>query len=925
MINNNKSPSHAKYEGYNPPPFKRSTLATGVLLATLGATGVHAQEDSETEQLSMDMLEEVVVTGTLIRGTEVTGSQTIGLDLEQIVEVGAANTNEILASVPQISNFFNDRPEVDPRAAANLTVSRPNLRNLPRLNSSTGSVTLVLMDGHRVAPVGVQAAIVDAGIILAPTLQRVDIVTDGGSSLYGADAVAGVINFITKDEFDGVKIDLDYGSAEDMNTTGINLTAGTTWDTGSIYVAATSSKRDGLQNKDRDWAKVGTYDDDGNFVNAGESAQTTCLKPVRSVYGWFNYGAGFTDSPQAPGTGSKSAGDPTCNRYAEGTLLPEQDRDGLFLSYQQELNDKVKFGVKSYYSSQENSFFSYPLGDVAPAPFDVKTNPGSLTQAQIDDFGLTDPSTVGPGQVYNYAGGPGFSYGAHPAYQNRTQQVEMSTWGIAPELTIDMPNSWQLRNTLYYGRSNNKNLQPDSNNIKLADYVAAGQFDPLNVASADAAVLNDILNWETEKQTIHELFLARVVADGPVVELPAGQLRMAAGFEVNQDRVRTRANTGEKGSLIHRDFATASRDNTSVFGEVHIPVLETLDLSLSLRHDDYSDFGKTTNPQIGFTFTPTDWLRIYGHWGEQFNAPTTLDSLALSDGRAAGQTAAQIADADVYNEWNGQGTTTVIWQGAQRGVAPQTAESWALGFDLEPVDGLMFKVNYYEIEVSGLIGGLGVPTTQLRLDFPDKFIWNVSVEEWAEFLSLVENPEAFDGVIDPNDPNAELAYIFDRRVTNFGEAELKGFDFGVSYFHDTDFGTMDYGITGNFQTDLTLTEGGVTNDSLENSPDLTLQGKVGWSRDNVRATLTVNYTDSFDAVEDTSNQSEVDAFIVTNLFVGYDFRGGNGITDGLSLRFNIDNVFDEDPPEYRYNNINEDKISGFTIGRMFKVGVSKTF
>ncbi|WP_439133309.1 TonB-dependent receptor domain-containing protein [Pseudomaricurvus sp.] len=914
-----KNKTYTTTASYKPEKLKlkKSFRAmSGMLLATLATVGAHAQKtEGELEGIT---LEEVVVTGTLIRGTEVTGSQTIGVDAQKITEIGAVNTNEVLASVPQITNFFNDRPEVEPRASANLVVSRPNLRNMPGLNSSTSAVTLVLMDGHRIAPVGVQAAIVDADIILGNTLERVDIVTDGGSSLYGADAVAGVINFVTKDKADGVKIDLDYGAADDMNTVNVNLSAGTSWDTGSIYVAATQSNRDGLRTEDRDWAKIGTYDDDGNFVKAGESARTECLVPVRSQYGWYNYGAGWTDNPAAPGAGPKSAGDPTCDHYAQSTLLPEQERKGLFLSYQQEMNDSVQFGVKAYYSQRENTFFSYPLGSSAPGSFDVTTNPGTLTPAEIAQF--QDPNNP---NVVNYPAGAGFSYGAHPAYPDSDQEVEMSTWGVAPTLTIAMGKDWQLRNTLYYGRSYNKNVIPEVNDQRMVAAVNSGQLDPLNVASADADVINNILNWETKKETIHELFLARVVADGPVIELPAGDLRVAAGFEVAEDRVRTRFGTGNRGSLSDTDYARASRDNTSVFAEVHVPVLDNLELSASVRHDDYSDFGKTTNPQFGFSYTPTDWLRVYGHWGESFNAPTTLDTLAFSTGRAANQTVQQIQDADVYGEWNGQGTYTVPTEGTKPGVQPQTATSWALGFDMEPIEGLMIKANYYEIDFQDILGGLSVPSEQIRRDFPDKFIWHPTKDEWAQYLTEIQNPEVFDGIIDPNDPNATLAYIFDRRVTNFGEATMKGVDFGVQYVHDTSFGTMDYGITGNHQIEFELTEGGVTSDSLEFASDLTAQGSVGWSRDNVRAKLTVNYTDGFEA-DNASNQSKVDAFIVTNLFFGYEFQG-SGFTEGLSLRFNIDNVFDEDPSEYRYNDTNEDKYSSFTLGRMYKVGISKTF
>lgn len=901
-------------------PLKKSILAmSGFLLSTLAATGVLAQENAKAVQL-----EEIVVTGTLIRGTEVTGSQTIGIDTKQIVEIGAITTNEILASVPQITNFFNGRPEENPRGANAISISRPNLRNMPGFNSASGSVTLVLMDGHRIAPVGVFESAIDADIFLGNTLQTIDIVTDGGSSLYGADAVAGVINFVTHKSFDGVKLDVDYGVGDDFDTQSVNLIGGTSWDDGSIYAAVSQSKRDGLVNGDRDWAKIGNYDDvTGEFT---PHEDTTCLNPVRTEYGWFwtnSAGGLWTNSPQAPNTGAKSVGDPGCDQFAAGTLLPEQERDGLFVGYNQELNDGVDLGIKSYYSSRTNTYSAYPQGSVAPAPVNVLVNPASLTQATIDQFGLAQPVR---GQRYAYPNGAGFSYGAHPDYQHRDQEIEISTWGIAPELTIDMSNDWQLRNTLYYGRSYNNSVAPAVNDTKMATYVRGGQLNPLNVASASSDVINDILNWETESETIHELFLARAVADGSIMKMPAGDLRLAGGFEVNQDRVRTRSGTNVISGLSDTDYRTASRDNTAFFTELAVPVLDTLDLSFSVRHDDYSDFGDTTNPQVGFNFRPTEWIKIYGHWGESFNAPTALDSLATSTGRfsrAANASQVNNPNVDVFGEYDGQGLTQVILDGSAADLRPQTAESWAIGFDMEPIDSLNFSSNYYNIDFVDILGQLAVPDATVRRNNPAKFIWNVTPQEWARILEQIENPEVFDGVIDPANPNAALAYIFDRVTTNFSEAQMNGIDFAVSYTHDTNIGTMTYGFSGNYQLEFDLEQAGNTIDQLEFNPDLNAQGIVGWSRDNVRAKVTVKYTDSFKA--DAANmQSSVDSFMVTDLFVGYDFQGGNDITEGLTLRFNIDNVFDEDPPEYRrdYSNV---AWNAFTFGRVFKVGVTKSF
>lgn len=902
------------------PGFSRKktvSALSAILVSAMGASTALAQE-SATE------LEEVLITGTLIRGTEVTGSQTISLDSERISDLGAATTNEIMASIPQVANFFNSRPEEDPRGSTSISISRPNLRNMPGFNSASGSVTLLLMDGHRIAPVGVFEASIDADVFSGNSIDNIGIVTDGGSSLYGADAVAGVINFITKTEQDGVQLDVGYGSGEDFSHQNLSLSAGTSWDGGSIFATVNSSERDELLNGDRDWSGTGNYDPaTGAFTPL---TATTCINPVRTNYGWFNYGAGWTNNPQAPGTGAQSAGDPTCDQFSSSPMVPEQEQSGFFVSYKQSLTSSVDFGLKTYFSERANTYSSYPRGSVAPPPFDVAgTSPAQLDQATIDTFSLPDPASVGPGQVYLYPNGAGFSYAAHPAYQQRDQEIDMATWGIAPELTVNLSNGWQIRNTLYYGRSNNSSIRAGTNETAMASYVQSGQLNPLNVAAADNAVINDILNFESTSKTVHELFLARVVADGAIMSLPAGELRVAAGFEINEDRVRTRSVAGAIGTVNQMGDKTASRDNTAAFAELAIPVLENLDLSLSLRHDDYSDFGKTTNPQVGFSFSPNDKIRIFGHWGESFNAPTALDTLAISNGRYVRLPVAAIDNAatDVYDEYDGAGDLVVILEGSGAGLKPQTAETWALGFEITPIEGLEISANYYNIEFSDILGQLSVPDPTVRLNNPDKFIWNVSNERWASILDEIQNGDVFDGVVDPANPNASIGYVYDRVTRNFSEAELKGIDFAVSYTHDNAWGTMAYSLAGNYQSDFMLNEGGTIIDNLQYNPDLNMQANIAWSRDDVRARLTMNYTDGYKA-DGANQQTSVDSFLTTNLFLGYSFNGNNMVTENLALRFSIDNMFDEEPPEYR-RNANNLNYSAFTYGRVFKIGFTKTF
>jgi len=892
---------------------KQSVIAMSGVIAALGAPLALAQD------AGADGLEEVVVTGSLIRGTEVTGSQPITLDSVEINSLGAANTNEILATIPQVTNFFNNRTEEDPRASSSIAITRPNLRNMPGFNSASGSVTLLLMDGHRIAPVGVLESSIDADIVMGASIDRIDVVTDGGSSLYGADAVAGVINFMTKDSFEGVKIDLNGSQGDEYNAFDAAITAGTSWDDGSVMVSLSTSERDGFRANKRDWYKTGTYSEDG--FEPQTAAQ--CIQPNATQYGYYYYGAYgiWTDNPGAPGTGLQSAGGEPCDVFAQSTALQDQTRDNAFFSLQQELSDNMSFGLKAYYSSRVQSISGYPTGGDAPAPFDVTVNPADLTPEQIAEFNLPTPT---PGQSYYYPAGTSFSYGAHPAYVNKSDDIEFDTWGIAPELTVNFNNGWQLRNTLYYGASENS-MQNNGANTQLQNaLIASGDIDPNDIASASASDITTILDWSNLTQTEHSLMLIRSVADGKLMDLPGGELRMAVGFEYAEDEVDFRSGSGASGFLSNAPYSNSSRDSTSVFAELAIPVTDKLDLALAVRRDDYSDFGETTNPSIGFNFRATDWLTFFGKWNESFNAPTALDGLSVYTGRYANQTESDVLSADVRDEWDGTGSVVVILDGVLPGLEPQTAESWAFGFEAQPAEGLRLSVNYYNIEFNDILGQLGVPSPATRLAFPEKHIWNPSVGLWSDLLAGMANPNFGDGVIDPADPS-EITYIYDRRTSNFSQAEMDGIDFSLSYQHLlSSGGMMTYGIAGNKQLGFDLTQGVETTDQLAYNSDMNVQGLIGFEQGGFSSRITLRYTDSSDADPGAYNQGSVDGFLTTNLVLGYNFEDGEGIYEGLTLRLNIDNVFDEDPPEYRLG-IPNLAFRNFTLGRVFKVGISKTF
>ncbi len=290
-----------------------SFLVAGVSLISLAhmapamAQDAPANEEATEEEVDGD----IVVTGTLIRGTEVVGAQTISVTAADITAQAASSTNELLSAVPQISSF-GGRFEGDPRgiAGSGRSIARPNLRNLPSSDSTSGALTLLLANGMRMTPVGVNQAAVDPDLLPAAVIVGVDVVTDGGSSLYGADAVAGVINFRTLPKFEGIKVDGNYGfgtTLKSYKTWDGAITAGQSWNSGNAYVSVSHSNRSEVLNGDTSWSNGIVY----NAAGVARTTFTQCDAPQQTVTRWGRFSpsaTGFTSNPLFAGAGPASLG-----------------------------------------------------------------------------------------------------------------------------------------------------------------------------------------------------------------------------------------------------------------------------------------------------------------------------------------------------------------------------------------------------------------------------------------------------------------------------------------------------------------------------------------------------------------------------------------------------------------------------------------
>ncbi|UPT61477.1 MAG: TonB-dependent receptor plug domain-containing protein [Hyphomonadaceae bacterium JAD_PAG50586_4] len=312
-----------------------SLVAAMLLLAgpALAQNANAPQGDAQAAEASEE--EDIVVTGTSIRGVPPTGSNLISVTREDIEAHGGANTPDLSASIPQLSSF-NTAPQTSAGTGPGLGSFAPALRGLP------ASATLPLMNGHRLVGAGVQVTNPDYPLIPNLAVERIEVVADGSSAIYGSDAVAGVVNFITRRNFSGAEISASYGVADDYYSGHIGGVFGRDWGSGSILAAYQYTENDNITGAERDY-RVLDYSPWGG-VDARPSA---CAEPnvyVGSPY--FDPAPSYaydstTDTFGAAGTRNR------CDSAAGADIFPSSDIHAVFVSAQQDLTDNVTLWERS--------------------------------------------------------------------------------------------------------------------------------------------------------------------------------------------------------------------------------------------------------------------------------------------------------------------------------------------------------------------------------------------------------------------------------------------------------------------------------------------------------------------------------------------------------------------------------------------------
>ncbi len=791
------------------------------ILAALSATPAFAQREGGDDT---QLLEVVEVTGSRIKKAEIEGQSPVQVITAADIEAtGLGSIGDIIQRISVSGSSLNTKfnsagnfgfpPDGGGVGSGSTTVS---LRNLGAKR------TLILVDGLRwvseSSASGVSAA-VDLNTLPASAVDRIEILTDGASSLYGSDAIAGVVNIITKKKQDGGSARLYYGdySKGDGSTTQGNVSLGASGERFDFFADISYYKQDGISS---DVWEQSRFPVPGTGIDNGSSATPTgrfVFAPAdpNETYGGLcpiDGGASFCNLAGNGTSGTPTIADfhpwvgsgPNSDRFnfaPYNLLLTPSERKSLFVQGNYRITDYINWNIKGTYTQRES------VNQAAPEPIFLGSEAGTYGLGDFVAIDATNPynpfgMTIGPDGTLvarrPVEGGP-------RVFRQEVDTRYFST-GLNGDFGIGERNFfWDVN----YINAENKANQTVTGTYNIAHIQRAlgpvaectAPCVPLNLFGGPGTITREMLDYIlfTENDRSQQKLSAWTAnLSGDLLNLPAGALSFAGGFEHrNQSGYYTPdaiVTAGESNGVP----SGPTRGDYSVdeyYLELNAPLLadiaavKRLDLSIASRYSDYSNFGGTTNNKFGLRWQVNDDLTLRSTWAEGFRAPSIGElygtfsrfDATIQDpcNNATGQTGANCATLGVPDPANFEQANTQISvvTGGNPNLRPEESTSFTMGAVYSPSWGentawsqkLDFELTYYRISIDDAIQASDAQTQLNRC---------------VETL----DPVYCDDIGRSSGGNINR---FDNTLFNLGQVETKGYDVGVSWLgNETGIGTF---------------------------------------------------------------------------------------------------------------------------------------
>lgn len=962
------------------------SLVLGASHQALAQSEAPTSASAENQSSTNDVVEEIVVTGSSLRGAPPVGTNVIVLGVEALEDNGVQTVQQLLQTVPQIWGMnAAGQGTFASFDASGLAV--PQIHGIGGANSSS---TLVVIDGHRFPLMGVRRNLADPNFIPPNAIQQVEILPEGASSIYGSDAVAGVINFITHKKYEGAGFNVQKGFGDSYDTWAASASLGHRWDDGGVAVFYNYSDRGDLLGAARPLTLADQTARGGrNFGNF--NCGPTTFQPTGSSQIYL--------FPYATGMSNAQAGAP-CEQSSVTAMIPEEERHSLMVKADRRISDKLNITGDIVYSDRTGSQQT-TVGNVTGTVF----GPGSGMGDQINPFFVVPTGTAATSGTVRFNGDELFPGGAEVASGHEIFYVH-------GDLEYDITDNWSLNAFFVSGMAISSETRtgelcgacvllslngttngngtlglpaiPDSDvfvsNLPLTVDNAVDLWNPRASNLTSASVLQQLTDSRSFQKVRQEMQQFNLMTNGSLFSMPAGDLRVALGVDLVKMSVDSEVaepnNTGPSSVSSSYNAYLYERTVKSVFAEVLIPVISAdmdipfvrrLEFNLSGRYDHYDEFGGLTNPKYAFNWEVYEGLKIRGNYAESFVAPQFStygpDKLTGIDGRSVDSffgprngildvpldrypEARTIPGCDTPGQVTCRMGTAGIpgmqIDGANPDVGPATGENWAIGFDFIPpsIEGLSASFTFWSTD---LIGAAGSPPLGIVIN---STLFHDLLQIYPDGATPAEI-ESFRGDRRQRAPLASGPMYFGLDFLNYNvyTVYVEGIDFDVHYQHDFSWGMLRGGVAGTHKTrfDQTVGNGEPVFSVLNNNrfigtfPTIETEMRFDISAiaGPIKATAFANYTAGYTFW----GSSAINPVTLDN---GIPSGGGDAVssytTVGLNLQYNlsdllpgettafmdVDNLFDTYPPFVNFSN-GYDNYTSFPMGRVITVGLRMDF
>ncbi|WP_242776837.1 TonB-dependent receptor [Sphingopyxis sp. YF1] len=904
--------------------------------------------------------EAIVVTGSRIARPDVESNSPVNvISQDEIKYSSTVETEQLLNALPQAvagagaqSNSGNGSATV-------------NLRNLGTVR------TLVLQNGRRIVGAS-QDGVVDLNMIPTSLISRVEVVTGGASAVYGSDAMAGVVNFVTKDDFEGFEIGGSYGISDegDAERYNIDLTVGGNFadGRGNMVFHGSYYDRSMVKGSARDHATVFLADAivDGKPVlvpsGNGVTPQGTIFSPslvgLKDPYGNTIGTAGIFFAPE--GWRAYKTSDGFNDRPYTNLQMPMQRWQGSVIGHYDVTDNVTAFWEGSYVHSKINSTLgAVPMSSSGFIPgfqLDLR-NP--YLDPTLRDFLSVNMDADGNNLVPVNINRRLLDGGSRTSDQ--TRDFYRFVVGLKGDLTDRL--KWEV----FYNQGQTKVTDVQGGGV-LIDNFANGFLtnpnDPYKCASADpkCVVLNpfglnsltpEMMNYIytdlTNITTIRQKQLGASLT-GSLFSLPAGDVGISIGAEYrkessafNPDQLYIQGKALSRSAGLSK--TAGSFDVAELYGELYVPILadmpgvELLAFEGGLRFSDYSTAGSVWSYKLGGEYSPFRGLKFRGLYQRAVRAPNVVELYSGKTNNAfqavdfcnAGpeRTTAErdfcvntlgvpAAVADVFQQENQQIRAVT---GGNPNLQEETSDTWSVGAVIRPdfVPNLQLTVDYYNIKIVDAIGSFGGGLQSVIT------ACNANLSADNVFCAPLRN----------RTPDGQL---FDVPLLNANIANMKatGVDFRLDYRHNVGAGSLNYYLAGTYLID-SITQGSPIANAINcagyigggscstANPTWRFTQRLTWEMEKLQLSLRHRFIGSakdgrIAGAKASGAATPLLAVPETGDVHYFDLGANYDVKENFSFFANIDNLFDRDPPFYLYERETYD-----AIGRRFTIGFRANF